>query len=698
MISGVVGMALITGIGIGADGAGLASAAPVTVLSPTVNANVVNITTSLNVRNGPALSNRVVGSLKNGTKITITGYTANGWLRMKTSSISLGYVSAAYVRVPVVSVSLAAKTGNLSTGKTVKAVATIFPPCATNKTVTWDSSDPTVATVNAGVITGWSAGQTTITARTADGARKATAVYSVSGQPVQYISVAGVSIAPTQPVMSGRTRQLSVAFAPADASNKAVTWSSSSTNVASVSSAGLLSAKVTGLGKSTSVTITVKSKDSGVTAKASVKIYSVHDVQARLNTLGCRNAKGQKLVVDGVIGVNSTAAIKNFQGYAGLTKDGVAGAATLAAMFGGVACTGNQPAVNPTPTPTPPQPDEPSPTPSEPPSAPGAVTGVEVTKGQPILTGNTQQLTATVAPPEAKNKTVVWSTSSTGTATVSTSGVVTGVVKGTGKSAAATITVKTADGGKTAATSVMVYTGQDVQVKLNSLGCKGADNKVLTVDGAIGSNSKSATRDFQVANGVTANGLVSSATLAALFGASPKQCKAGSTVPLDLTGFKYKWKGKYVTQEFLNKVLDISKKLKANPDDLMADMAFESGLNPYAQNASSGATGLIQFMPSTAAGMGTSTAKMLEMTPERQLDYVYEYLKRFTGQLNTTADVVVAVLWPIAVGKPDSYILFSKGGGAYAGNSGLDLNKDGHVTKGEAAQRAINIRNSYGLR
>ena len=63
--------------------------------------------------------------------------------------------------------------------------------------------------------------------------------------------------------------------------------------------------------------------------------------------------------------------------------------------------------------------------------------------------------------------------------------------------------------------------------------------------------------------------------------------------------FKWNWTGKHVTPEFKDKVVEISKKLQIEPDDLMAVMAFESGIDPTTTN-SIGATGLIQFMPSTA--------------------------------------------------------------------------------------------------
>ena len=49
-------------------------------------------------------------------------------------------------------------------------------------------------------------------------------------------------------------------------------------------------------------------------------------------------------------------------------------------------------------------------------------------------------------------------------------------------------------------------------------------------------------------------------------------------------------------------------------------------------------------------------------------------------------DVYMAILWPAAVGKPNSFVLFSKPSKAYEENAGLDGNNDGKVTKDEAAE------------
>ncbi|AXB30838.1 hypothetical protein DSB67_04295 [Vibrio campbellii] len=81
--------------------------------------------------------------------------------------------------------------------------------------------------------------------------------------------------------------------------------------------------------------------------------------------------------------------------------------------------------------------------------------------------------------------------------------------------------------------------------------------------------------------------------------------------------------GAKVSPEFKHKVLLVCKELGINPDFLMACMAFETGetFSPKIKNAAgSGATGLIQFMPATAKGLGTTTEKLAQMTAVKQLD------------------------------------------------------------------------------
>lgn len=149
-------------------------------------------------------------------------------------------------------------------------------------------------------------------------------------------------------------------------------------------------------------------------------------------------------------------------------------------------------------------------------------------------------------------------------------------------------------------------------------------------------------------------------------------------------------------RQFESKVVDIANDLGASPADLMAVMRFETGgtLNPAEKNrAGSGATGLIQFMPATAKSLTGAESReaaiklMESMTPVEQLDYVKKYLKPFKGRLKSLEDVYMAVLWPRAVGKDNEYALFEKGTKAYWQNRGLDINKDGKITKAEATEK-----------
>ena len=135
--------------------------------------------------------------------------------------------------------------------------------------------------------------------------------------------------------------------------------------------------------------------------------------------------------------------------------------------------------------------------------------------------------------------------------------------------------------------------------------------------------------------------------------------------------------------------------------DLMAVMSFETGgtFNPSIPNAAgSGATGLIQFMPSTARGLGTTTEALARMSRAEQMQYVEKYLSNKGVRGGNLSDVYMAVLFPAAVGKPDDYVLFGRGamsgytGRAYTQNRGLDSNGDGSVTKAEASAKVLRHR------
>ena len=148
-------------------------------------------------------------------------------------------------------------------GKTFQLAAWPQPTDAAFRGVTWRSSDSSVASVNSsGLVTAVRNGTATITAKTVDGGYTASCVITV-GIPVTSVKINAAE----KVVAPGKTFQLAAWPQPANAANKAVTWTSSNTSVAKVSSSGLVTAVSEG-----TATITVKTVDGGKTATCAITV------------------------------------------------------------------------------------------------------------------------------------------------------------------------------------------------------------------------------------------------------------------------------------------------------------------------------------------------------------------------------------------------------------------------------------------
>lgn len=155
--------------------------------------------------------------------------------------------------------------------------------------------------------------------------------------------------------------------------------------------------------------------------------------------------------------------------------------------------------------------------------------------------------------------------------------------------------------------------------------------------------------------------------------------------------------GARVSATFRDRLFWLCDDLGMDPDDLMTCMAWESGrsFRPDVRNmAGSGATGLIQFMPSTARDLGTTTDALARMTAEDQLNCVWKYFAPYKGRLRSLGDIYMAILWPSAVGKPDSHVLWAQAERptTYRQNAGLDGNHDGRITKAEAVAKVAALK------
>ena len=109
-----------------------------------------------------------------------------------------------------------------------------------------------------------------------------------------------------------------------------------------------------------------------------------------------------------------------------------------------------------------------------------------------------------------------------------------------------------------------------------------------------------------------------------------------------------------IDTKFLQSVATIAQSVGAKPEDLLKTMLYETGgtLSPSARNPRTKATGLIQFMPATARGLGTNIDALAQMSPQEQLVFVQKYLKQ--NSRGQKLDSFQKVLSTVFAGNPNA--------------------------------------------
>ena len=183
-------------------------------------------------------------------------------------------------KVSVTGVSLNKTTLTLDEGGSETLTATVAPSNATDKGVSWKSSDSGVASVdNNGKVTAVAPGTVTITAVTKDDSKSATCEVTVTPKPIPVESVTIKKKA--LELVKGEDTLLVATVTPKNASDKSLEWSSSDESVATVDEEG----RVTAVGAGTA-TITVTTKDGGKTAFCEVTVVvNVESVSIDKKTL-----------------------------------------------------------------------------------------------------------------------------------------------------------------------------------------------------------------------------------------------------------------------------------------------------------------------------------------------------------------------------------------------------------------------------
>ena len=219
------------------------------------NATDKSVTWSSNNTSIATVSSSGVVTAKSPGTATITVRTNDGG---KTATCT---VTVKAKVIPVTGISLNTSSMTMKVGETKALSATVTPSNATDKTVTWKSSNTSVATVDSnGKVTGKSAGSATISAT----AGSFTANCSVT----VVVPVVSVSLNKTELTLEkGKNATLTATINPSNATDKTVTWKSSNTAIAMVDQTGKVTAIEVG-----SAVITVTTNDGSKTATCSVTV------------------------------------------------------------------------------------------------------------------------------------------------------------------------------------------------------------------------------------------------------------------------------------------------------------------------------------------------------------------------------------------------------------------------------------------
>ena len=367
-------------------------------------------------------SNGNVRGVKAGYTVTITA-----------TAIDRGTKSGVFsivVTQPVTEIDISGSSSVLK-GSTVTLSTVIQPTNASNKTISWSSDNTFIATVNNGVVTGVSAGYTTIWASATDGSGVKTP-YSIHVlQPVTAITISGDTIVPVDGSIS-----LSAAIAPANADNPSLSWSVSPSTIANVTSQGV----VTGL-RPGSAAVTASATDgSGVSKDYSIQVVQqVVAVKIEGDSLvhtGCTAQLTALVTSDENLSDTSVTWSSSDPSIATVNSSGVVtgignGTAVITATSNAESYYSAKHRV----------------------TVDTLVSNITVSGTAAVDAGNTAQLSAAVTPLTASNKALAWSSSNEAIAVVNGNGTVSGIAEGT-----VTITATAMDGSGVSGTiEVTVY-------------------------------------------------------------------------------------------------------------------------------------------------------------------------------------------------------------------------------------------------
>ena len=198
--------------------------------------------------------------------------------------------------IPVTDLLLNRSSIELTEGEQFTIKVSIVPANASDPTILWSSSNPSVASVSDGIISAEKAGEAVISAKCGDIQRECSVKVKQRTIDVQSVSLDKTTLT----LDEGESETLTATITPADASDKTVRWSSADENIATVNQEGTVTA--VGVG-TTTITASAGGKEASCTVTVTEKYHSVESISL--------NQTQAKMMVDDEVTLVATISPEN---------------------------------------------------------------------------------------------------------------------------------------------------------------------------------------------------------------------------------------------------------------------------------------------------------------------------------------------------------------------------------------------------
>lgn len=584
--------------------------------------------------------------------------------KYKTVDKKVYVVSASGIN-SVTGVKLNVSSLNISVGKSGSLSAIVSPSNATNKSVIWSSSNESVALVSSkGKVVGVGVGSAVITVTTQDGNKTAMANVTVknpssssssssssntggSSSSSKYKKVTKISINNDDfTIKVGNTKSLSYTITPSNATNKKVTWDTGNPSIAKVNNAG----KVTGVGAGTTY-ISIKSVD-GVSDKVKVVVTKSEPIKATKITLTpsslTLNVGSKKAVSATVTPSNATIKtvtwvshntnIAKVDSYGNVTGVG-AGSTKISAfttdnsVSASINVTVNGSSSGGSTT---------KPTEPEKPKNIDVNNIIVTPTSVEMYVGDTKTIETTVIPNDATNSSLIWKSTNSDIASVSSSGVIKGLKYGT-------TTVKVSSVSNPSVSKVITVS---VKNKTKSISCSTTftDQNGHTINGTASSSVTTINiKSVCTATATTINDISIYSSKDLISVASLNITGSSSSTSRTKTGSIYNAKEKAGTYTIRVEATDANNTVYTFTSPLVITGSVScSKIKANTDNLS----GKVKFHAYTSKKLGSVTLKLTNKTKSKS----YSYTMSYSGTVTDNGDYKYHYTYVVDTVKGDAYV------------------------------------------